>query len=352
MNRYSYEGFQTYNPEYIFAQQRSAQEIMQIIGSQHDDIYLDFERVGINRYLTDILISFIINFTIGQEEGLEPTQLYNRFRDQVPLIDILARRFNIQGRELDRILVRIFEIISDIMENALKPPRPGTDRGWSRWESLGGVLTTAPAAASWQPNRLDVFAGGTDNSLNHTWWDGRAWSGWESLGGELTSAPAAVSWEPNRIDAFARGTDNALWHIWWDGQRWSNWESLGGVLTSSPGVSSWQPNRFDVFARGTDNGLWHKWWDGRTWSGWESLGGVLTSGPAVSSKGPNSLDVFVKGTNDILYKRSWNGSRWRDWENLGGNINSEPAAISWGPDRTDVFARGPGRDLIHMYEGR
>ncbi|MDD7942985.1 hypothetical protein PHK61_31740, partial [Actinomycetospora lutea] len=41
------------------------------------------------------------------------------------------------------------------------------------------------------------------------------WSGWESLGGVLTSEPAAVSWRSDRIDVFVRGTDNALWHKWW-----------------------------------------------------------------------------------------------------------------------------------------
>jgi len=40
------------------------------------------------------------------------------------------------------------------------------------------------------------------------------WSDWMDLGGQLTSEPAAVSWGPNRIDVFARGTDNALWHIY------------------------------------------------------------------------------------------------------------------------------------------
>ena len=257
MNRYSYEGFQTYNPEYIFAQQRSAQEIMQIIGSQHNDIYMDFEREGLNRYLTDILISFIINFTLDQEEGLEPAQLYNRFRDQVPLIDILARRFNIQGRDLDRILVRIFEIISDIIENASKPPQPVTDQGWSRWESLGGVLTTAPAAASWQPNRLDVFAGGTDSSLYHTWWDGRAWNGWESLGGVLTSGPAVSSKGPNNLDVFVKGTNDILYKRSWNGSRWGDWENLGGTINSEPAAVSWGPNRTDVFARGPERNLIH-----------------------------------------------------------------------------------------------
>jgi hypothetical protein len=48
----------------------------------------------------------------------------------------------------------------------------------------------------------------------HKWFAG-GWSGWESLGGVLTSAPAAVSWQANRIDTFVSGTDSALWHKWW-----------------------------------------------------------------------------------------------------------------------------------------
>lgn len=300
MNRYL-------NPDHIFAQQqRNAQEVMQIMRSRHNDVYQDLERIGLNRYLVDLLIGFMINFALDQEgNNLQPRQVYNRFRNQIPWLNILVRQFNIRGNELDRILVRIFEIILDLIRDDSRPPAPG--QGWSEWESLGGDLTTAPAAASWQPNRLDVFAGGRDNALWHIWWSGNNWSSWESLGGVLTSAPAAVSWGPNRIDVFGRGTDNALWHIWWDGNRWSSWESLGGVLTS---------------------------------------------GPAVSSKRPNHLDVFARGTNNNLYKRTWNGSRWENWENLGGNIDSDPAAISWGPNRTDLFARGPRRDLIHMYEGR
>jgi hypothetical protein len=39
-----------------------------------------------------------------------------------------------------------------------------------------------------------------------------------------------VSWGPNRIDVFAIGTDNALYHMAWDGSRWSDWEKRGGTL--------------------------------------------------------------------------------------------------------------------------
>jgi aryl-phospho-beta-D-glucosidase BglC (GH1 family) len=85
---------------------------------------------------------------------------------------------------------------------------------WSNWESLGGILTSGSAVASWGAGRLDCFVRGIDNALWHKWYDS-SWSGWEQLGGGLTSDPAAVSWGSNRIDCFARGTDNALWHKWW-----------------------------------------------------------------------------------------------------------------------------------------
>ena len=203
---------------------------------------------------------------------------------------------------------------------------------WIGWESLGGVLTSAPAASSWAANRLDVFVRGTDNALWHKWWQ-NGWSGWESLGGVLMSAPAAVSWGPNRIDIFVRGTDNALWHKWWN-NAWSGWESLGGVLTSAPAVASWAPNRLDVFVRGTDNALWHKWWN-NGWSGWESLGGVLMSAPGAVSWGTDRIDTFVEGTNGALWHKWWAESAIRL------NFNMQPQQQSnwcWAATSTSVAA--------------
>ncbi|MDD2481991.1 MAG: hypothetical protein PHF82_07680, partial [Lutispora sp.] len=51
----------------------------------------------------------------------------------------------------------------------------------------------------------------------------------------MTSAPAAVSWGPNRIDVFGRGQNQSLWHKYWNGARWSDWEDLGGgTINSAP----------------------------------------------------------------------------------------------------------------------
>ena len=63
---------------------------------------------------------------------------------------------------------------------------------------------------SWASGRLDVFARGGDNALWHLPFD-NGWGGWESLGGYLTSGPAATSWAPQRIDVFARGGHNQVY---------------------------------------------------------------------------------------------------------------------------------------------
>ena len=62
-----------------------------------------------------------------------------------------------------------------------------------------------------------------------------SWGGWESLGGTVVSSPEAVAWGPDRLDVFALGTDHALWHRWWDGTAWGGWES--SAAPSGPRLS-------------------------------------------------------------------------------------------------------------------
>ncbi len=219
---------------------------------------------------------------------------------------------------------------------------------WHGWESLGGIIESPPVVVSWGPDRLDIFAIGTDQALYHRWWDGAAWGGWESLGGILVSTPSVVSWGPNRIDIFGVGTDNALWHKWWDGAQWGGWESLGGILTSPPTVVSWAPNRLDVFAIGTDSALYHRWWDGAQWGGWESLGGILVNPPTAVSWGPNRIDIFGVGTDHAVYHRWWDGAQWGGWESLGGIVMSSPSAVCWDENRIDMFAVGTDSAVYHQ----
>ena len=339
-----------FDEPYRFVLQRpNVEQVMQKLRSQHNNLYAQLEQAGMNRRITEYVFYLIVSFALNQASvDQSANQIYRRFKNQIPWFGLLLRQFNISQNLIDRILLSVIQIVLDEFRDGVGQPSDG----WVGWEDLGGILTSAPAVASWQPNRLDVFVRGTDQSLYHKWWDGSRWSDWESLGGTLTSAPAVSSWQPNRLDVFSRGSGQTLYHKWWDGRGWNGWESLGGTLTSSPAAVSWGPNRIDVFARGQNQNLIHKWWDGFNWSNWESLGGTLTSGPAVSSTRPNQLQVFARGTNNDLFQITWNGSRWSSWQNLGGNLDYEPAAVSWRPNRIDVFARGRNQSLIHLYRQR
>jgi hypothetical protein len=221
------------------------------------------------------------------------------------------------------------------------------------WQPLGGSLASSPAATSWGPNRLDVFAKGQDGALYHMWWDGATWHYWERLGGSLTSDPAAVSWGPNRLDIFATGRDRAVYHMWTadGGATWQPWERLGGTLASNPTASTWGPGRLDLFAAGQDKAMYHMWSTdgGVSWQPWERLGGSLTSDPAAVSWGLNRIDVFARGRDLALYHMSsTDGSTFSDWLFLGGSLSSDPVASSWGPNRIDVFAAGRDTALYHM----
>ncbi len=216
---------------------------------------------------------------------------------------------------------------------------------WSTWESLGGFLTSDPAAVSWAPGRIDVFARGGDNGIWHKFFAG-GWSDWESLGGTVISGPAVSSWDNGRLDVFAIGADGALLHKFFYGA-WAEWESLGGNLTSDPSAVSWGPGRIDVFARGGDNGIWHKFFDSNRWNEWEALGATADSAPAVSSPAPGRVDVFVMSKDNMLLQQSLTSFGATGWHALCGTFTSKPAAVSLGPNRVDLFGRGANNELRH-----
>src|SRR5207253_1503074 len=87
-----------------------------------------------------------------------------------------------------------------------------------------------PRPEPWGPGRIDVFVRGTDQAVWHKWLTGGVWSKWESLGGVVTAGtgPSAASWGASRLEIFVQGTDKAVWEKTWNGATWSRWTSIGG----------------------------------------------------------------------------------------------------------------------------
>lgn len=184
------------------------------------------------------------------------------------------------------------------------------------WERLGGSFSSQASLVS-SGSQLHLFARGTDFTLRHRSFDGNSliWlPDWQNLGGSISSPPCAVSWGPDRLDVFAIGSDAALWHRWWDGAIWNDWESLGGNFISAPSAVAWGPLRLDVFAveRTLVEGsgaVRHYWYDGDSWA-FESLGGIMTSSPTAVSRVATHLEVYAPATNGQVQRRSFNGTDW------------------------------------------
>lgn len=220
-----------------------------------------------------------------------------------------------------------------------------TARGENSWVSLGGDITSDPAAFSDRPGHFDVFARGREGELAHLGFHGGAWQDWASLGGRIESAPAVTSPAAGRLEVFARGTENRLVRRTFSAGHWLPWEDLGQAVLSDPAAASRRGHGLDVFARGADGDLAHRSFAGG-WSTWESLGGKLTSAPAVVATGPDHLHVFARGLGGVLLHRTLRAGTWGEWEDLGGRIESAPDAVGFPDGRIEVFARGLNDRLI------
>ncbi len=82
------------------------------------------------------------------------------------------------------------------------------------WTSLGGVAVSRPAAAAaWGSgsNRTTLAVQGTDNAVYVKENYGRGWSDWNSIGGVVQNAPTIHPRGGDGAGIFARGTDGALY---------------------------------------------------------------------------------------------------------------------------------------------
>ncbi len=234
-------------------------------------------------------------------------------------------------------------------DNALwyKRGAPSTKQ-WSAWTSLGGGISSAPAAVALGSGMITVFVRGGDGALwtKSTTNGGSSWSSWTSLGGGiLAETGPAASPRTGGYDVFVTGNNHALWQKTVASSGTVGWHSLGGYLSSSPAAASRSAGTTNVFARGGDGALWTKSTTngGSSWSSWTSLGGgiLADTAPAVAAR-TGSVNVFVIGDNNALWHKNWQNGAWSSWISLNGYLTSSPTA-TWRGDSVgtlDVFARG------------
>ena len=106
--------------------------------------------------------------------------------------------------------------------------------GWGEWSSLGGTCfrhqPCRVRAGCKQPRRLRRRH--RQRTLAQALPINVRVGQWESLGGYLTSSPAAVSRSAGKITVFVRGSSGSLWSMSTTdgGATWSGWNEIGGQL--------------------------------------------------------------------------------------------------------------------------
>lgn len=248
------------------------------------------------------------------------------------------------------------------LENVAAPAQPVLALGG---QLIGGpgIVVTSPSVLT-SASALAVFGRGTDNAL---WWKHRTasgWSSWQSLGGIITSAPAAAADMTDYfgpLDVFARGNNGVIWYRVWKSGAWQPWTSslrcpcplvpvmpgtgpgagngqfaianpdrhvfvfgrtgtlygytdFGGLTTATPGITSAATGVSEVFARGLDNALWYRPSSQpiAPTGSWSSLGGRLTSGVTATTVTGGKTYIFVLGTDNQAWMRAG------PWPSLGG----------------------------------
>jgi len=220
---------------------------------------------------------------------------------------------------------------------------------WTEWTTLGGSLTSQPAVMLDAEGLIHVFVRGPDRALWHKHQVGGQepryvkWSEWQSLGGVLASAPRvpiALN-TVNLLEIFVRASDKAYWHRCQiaslpSNERevdWNEWQSLGGVFSSGPAAILNGDGLIEAFGRGADKAIWWKSQylvDGvPKWSNWLSLRGITSTGPAVRVRSDGLLDVFVRGVDKQIWVKSQEGgnsTQFSVWKSLDGSVLSEAYA--------------------------
>ena len=211
--------------------------------------------------------------------------------------------------------------------------RDGSGTSFGHWTSIGGQTAAgkAPAVCSWNSDgRLDVFVTGADGLLWHKSYTNTAgWADhWDSLGGTLTSGPAATATSDggNQIGVFVAGVNSTVFYKHYTSSSgWGSWITAGGKVLAgtSPAAYNWGASRIGWLVTGTDNQLYHNW-VGKS-NGYEVIGGALTSSPAATAKVSQVIDAFGRGSTGefaALYQISYgyppNTGSWGDWTPIGG----------------------------------
>ncbi|TPG19169.1 PQQ-dependent sugar dehydrogenase [Pedococcus bigeumensis] len=216
---------------------------------------------------------------------------------------------------------------------------------WTPFTTIPGVVASAPSATTWDGNRIDLVARGSNGHLMHTWSTGAGWQPWRDVGGTLTSAPTAAATSVGTVDVVARGPGDALMHRRLVNGTWGSWRSAGGIITSAASLRADRATgRVTATARGRDGYVHDIVLDSTgVVRAWQKMQRHTWSAPAVGA-GTAPLLVTRNGQIPVLVTGS-------SGQALGGDLTGAPA-VAQRPDGSWLITGRSLDNALWVYDGR
>ncbi len=221
-----------------------------------------------------------------------------------------------------------------------------TETGTATQVSNGKVV--GAVSGLYDGSRIILFGEGSDHALWYTTGIGTSWSNWASLGGSITSQPAAVYRGSAAVYAvFARASNGAVWGRDHSSAGWGAWHSEGGNVLGGTGPSAAYFGGITwILVAGTNKQLYLA---EAGLTGFSPVGGLTTATPALTTA-PGALAGFVRGTNGVAYFHRFLSSS-PGWNSMGGAFSSGLGAANVAIGGTFTFTVGLGTNSQVYFNG-
>jgi hypothetical protein len=252
--------------------------------------------------------------------------------------------------------LKLLAVSSDGTLWTISQTGPGNWSG-ATWRNIASGVKGRPALVSNPDGLLQAFVRTSSDSIEALTSNsiGPNWAA-NSLGGVVTSDPAAVVDANGITQVFAIGTDRSLWNtgIASSGVIYP-WSWLGGSLKGDPTVIS-RSGLLYVFSRAADDSLAYNYESGpSTWNGWQDAGGQLVSDASAAVNSDGRVEVFVVGTDLAVWRNAQvtadnNNFYSSNWGSLGGRIIGDIFPIVDQTSVLNLFVIGGDHGLWNMWQ--
>jgi hypothetical protein len=246
--------------------------------------------------------------------------------------------------------LEVFAIGTDGSLNHSAQTSPGGS--WTAWKKTPGKFAQVTFAAN-ADGRLEAFLLHTDGALSQVSQSASgAWGSVVRRDGMWRKIETA-RYADGRLALFALGMNNKIYQRLQNtpGGTWGSWTSINATYKDFD-VAVNADGRLEMFAIASDNTLHQRWQTTANggWTTFKSLGGNFAE-IELTRDTSGRIQLFAVNNSQRLVARGQlaAGGRWSSWQDLGASAGMIRVASN-SDGRLEVFAANPAGKLLHNWQ--